>query len=125
VPDWPGYLKLATAILGAIPVCILVNILIERVAYRRLRNAPASPPDYRHRRVHPAANLAMMIWTRNPCLPATAVDRPHQYRRRRDFTDAVLLLALAALSMGGLVLLVEKPHGPRHARHAENPAWAA
>src|SRR5471030_1309197 len=44
VPDWPGYLKLATAILGAIPVCILVNILIERVAYRRLRNAPRLAP---------------------------------------------------------------------------------
>src|SRR3954463_8504772 len=39
-PDMPGYIKLAIAIGGAIPVCMAVNILIERVAYRRLRNAP-------------------------------------------------------------------------------------
>ena len=41
-PDLPGIVKLLLAIVGAIPVCVAVNILIERVAYRRLRNAPRS-----------------------------------------------------------------------------------
>ena len=36
-PDLPGVVKLIIAILGAIPVCIVVNVVIERVAYRRLR----------------------------------------------------------------------------------------
>src|SRR6478672_2711161 len=43
-PDLPGIVKLLIAIVGAIPVCIIVNIVIERVAYRRLRNAPRLAP---------------------------------------------------------------------------------
>src|SRR5690606_21994573 len=43
-PGLPGYFQLALAILGAIPVAMLVNVLIERVAYRRLRNAPRLAP---------------------------------------------------------------------------------
>jgi branched-chain amino acid transport system permease protein len=43
-PDLPGIVKLGIAIVGAIPVCILVNVIIERVAYRRLRNAPRLAP---------------------------------------------------------------------------------
>src|SRR5258706_2122550 len=39
-PDMYGMLKLLIAIAGAVPICMLVNIIIERVAYRRLRNAP-------------------------------------------------------------------------------------
>ena len=38
-PDLPGIVQLAIAIVGAIPVCIGVSIVIERIAYRRLRNA--------------------------------------------------------------------------------------
>src|SRR3954466_11788661 len=38
-PGLPGGVKLAIAIIGAIPVCVILNIVIERVAYRRLRNA--------------------------------------------------------------------------------------
>ena len=34
-PDLPGMVQLIIAILGAIPVCIAVNVLIERVAYRK------------------------------------------------------------------------------------------
>ena len=40
-PGLPGIVKLGIAILGAIPVCVAVNLLIERIAYRRLRNAPS------------------------------------------------------------------------------------
>src|SRR3954464_4115337 len=39
-PGLPGYAALTIAIIGAIPACMLVNIIVERVAYRRLRNAP-------------------------------------------------------------------------------------
>src|ERR1043166_7713260 len=44
VPDLPGMTKLLIAMAGAIPVCMLVNVIIERVAYRRLRNAPRLAP---------------------------------------------------------------------------------
>src|SRR5438094_2415214 len=43
-PGMSGWLQLAIAILGAIPVAMLVNVLIERIAYRRLRNAPRLAP---------------------------------------------------------------------------------
>src|SRR5688500_8221902 len=43
-PGLPGYVQLVVAILGAIPVCVLVNIAIERIAYRPLRNAPRLAP---------------------------------------------------------------------------------
>src|SRR4029434_7330650 len=38
--DAPGWLLLAIGVLAAIPVCITVSLIIERVAYRPLRNAP-------------------------------------------------------------------------------------
>ena len=66
-PDLPGYVKLAIAIGGAIPVCIVVNILIERVAYRRLRNAPRLAPLITAIGASIVLQqLAMMIWSRNP-----------------------------------------------------------
>src|SRR4051812_13490724 len=66
-PDMPGYIKLAIAIGGAIPVCMAVNILIERVAYRRLRNAPRLAPLITAIGVSILLQtFAMMIWTRNP-----------------------------------------------------------
>lgn len=66
-PDLPGYVKLAIAIGGAIPVCMLVNIIIERVAYRRLRNAPRLAPLITAIGVSILLQtFAMMIWTRNP-----------------------------------------------------------
>src|SRR5438874_7173154 len=43
-PGLPGIVKLIIAIVGAIPVCAAVNMLIERVAYRKLRNAPRLAP---------------------------------------------------------------------------------
>ena len=66
-PDMPGYLQLGIAILGAIPVCMAVNVLIERVAYRRLRNAPRLAPLITAIGVSILLQtFAMMIWGRNP-----------------------------------------------------------
>src|SRR4029078_10660408 len=39
-PGLPGVMQLGIAIVGGIPVCVLVNLIIERVSYRPLRNAP-------------------------------------------------------------------------------------
>ncbi|NQE31680.1 ABC transporter permease, partial [Herbaspirillum seropedicae] len=35
-PGLPGIVQLVIAIVGAIPVCIVVSLLIERIAYRPL-----------------------------------------------------------------------------------------
>src|SRR6478736_4197606 len=66
-PGLPGVLKLIIAIVCAVPVCIVVNIIIERVAYRRLRNAPRLAPLITAIGVSILLQtFAMMLWGRNP-----------------------------------------------------------
>src|SRR3954469_14177881 len=66
-PGLPGVVKLIIAILGAIPVCVIVNILIERVAYRRRRNAPRLAPLITAIGVSILLQtIAMMVGGRNP-----------------------------------------------------------
>src|SRR5258708_24855811 len=67
MPGLPGYIDLFIAIAGAVPVCMLVNIIIERVAYRRLRNAPRLAPLITAIGVTlPLHTFPMMIWGRSP-----------------------------------------------------------
>ena len=126
-PDLPGYVKLAIAIAGAIPVCMLVNIIIERVAYRRLRNAPRLAPLITAIGVSILLQtFAMMIWGRNPLpFPQLLSSEPIMLGGALISQTQVLLLVLAAASMGALVLLVEKTKMGRAMRAtAENPRVA-
>src|ERR1700739_1145700 len=66
-PDLPGVVKIIIAIAGSIPVCIAVNVLIERVAYRRLRNAPRLAPLITAIGVSQLLQIsAELIWGRSP-----------------------------------------------------------
>ncbi|MYM93633.1 branched-chain amino acid ABC transporter permease [Duganella vulcania] len=126
-PDLPGYVKLAIAIAGAIPVCMAVNVLIERVAYRRLRNAPRLAPLITAIGVSILLQtFAMMIWDRNPLpFPQLLSSESVKVGGALITQTQVLLLALAVLSMTGLVLLVEKTKMGRAMRAtAENPRVA-
>eukprot|EP01030_Chromulinospumella_sphaerica_P010662 gene10662-10471_t len=126
-PDLPGYVKLAISIAGAIPVCMLVNVLIERVAYRRLRNAPRLAPLITAIGVSILLQtVAMMIWSRNPlAFPQLLPSEPIMIGGALISQTQILLLVLAALSMVGLVLLVEKTKMGRAMRAtAENPRVA-
>jgi branched-chain amino acid transport system permease protein len=126
-PDLPGIVKLFIAILGAIPICIGVNILIERVAYRRLRNAPRLAPLITAIGVsYLLQTFAMMIWGRNPLpFPQVMPNEPIQILGALISPTQVMLLILAAVSMVGLVLLVEKTKMGRAMRAtAENPRIA-
>jgi len=126
-PDLPGYVKLAIAIGGAIPVCMVVNILIERVAYRRLRNAPRLAPLITAIGVSTLLNtFAMMIWGRNPLsFPQLLSTDSVAIGGALISPTQILLLALALISMTGLVLLVEKTKMGRAMRAtAENPRVA-
>lgn len=126
-PGLPGVVKLTLAILGAIPVCVIVNIGIERIAYRRLRNAPRLAPLITAIGVSILLQtLAMMIWGRSP-LPFPQVMPEHSFNLFGALITPtqVMLLALAAVSMGALVLLVEKTRIGRAMRAtAENPRIA-
>jgi branched-chain amino acid transport system permease protein len=126
-PDLPGVVKLLLAIVGAIPVCVAVNILIERVAYRRLRNAPRLAPLITAIGVSILLQtFAMMIWGRNPLpFPDVMPSEPIHILSALISRTQVMLLVLAALSMAGLVLLVEKTRMGRAMRAtAENPRIA-
>lgn len=126
-PNLPGIVKLIIAILGAIPVCVAVNLLIERVAYRRLRNAPRLAPLITAIGVSILLQtFAMMIWGRNPLpFPQVMPNEPIQIFGALISPTQVMLLVLAAGSMAGLVLLVEKTKMGRAMRAtAENPRVA-
>ncbi|AKU24180.1 MULTISPECIES: branched-chain amino acid ABC transporter permease [Telluria group] len=126
-PGLPGYVQLAIAIIGAIPACMLVNILIERIAYRRLRNAPRLAPLITAIGVSILLQtFAMMIWKRNPLpFPQVLPTEPIMIGGAVISQTQVLLLVLATLSMVGLVLLVEKTRMGRAMRAvAENPRVA-
>lgn len=126
-PGLPGYVQLAIAILGAIPVCALVNVLIERVAYRRLRNAPRLAPLITAIGVSILLQtIAMMIWGRSPLpFPQLLSSEPIVVAGAMISQTQVLLLVLAAVAMFGLVMLVERTRLGRAMRAvAENPRVA-
>jgi branched-chain amino acid transport system permease protein len=126
-PELPGVVKLAIAILGAIPVCVMVNVVIERVAYRRLRNAPRLAPLITAIGVSILLQtFAMLIWGRSPIpFPPVMPSEPFHVFGALISPTQVMLLALAVTAMTLLVLLVEKTKMGRAMRAtAENPRVA-
>ncbi len=127
-PELPGFLALMLAITGAIPVCVIVSVLIERVAYRRLRDAPRLAPLITAIGISILLQtLAMMIWGRNPLpFPQVLSSDPLHVMGALITPTQVLLLLLAAISMMALSLLVERTRMGRAMRAvAENPRVAA
>jgi len=126
-PALPGYADLAIAIAVAVPACMLVNVIIERVAYRRLRNAPRLAPLITAIGVSILLQtFAMMIWGRSPLpFPQLLSGDPIHIGGALISPTQVLLLVLAALAMFALVFLVERTRLGRAMRAvAENPRVA-
>ena len=126
-PSLPGIVKLIIALIGAIPACVLVNIIIERVAYRRLRNAPRLAPLITAIGVSILLQtFAMMIWGRSP-IPFPQVMPPESFNIGGALISQtqILLLVLATISMIVLALLIERTRMGRAMRAvAENPRVA-
>ena len=128
VPDLPGSVQMLLAVLGAIPVCIIISILIERIAYRRLRNAPRLAPLITAIGMSILLQtLAMMIWGRNPLpFPQLLASEPFHIGQALLTPTQLVLLISAAVSMCTLVVLIEKTKLGRSMRAvAENPRVAA
>lgn len=126
-PDMPGIFKLVIAIAAAIPVCVIVNVLIERVAYRRLRNAPRLAPLITAIGIGILLQtFAMMIWGRSPLpFPQVMSSEPIHIGGALISQTQVMLLALAVIAMLGLVFLIEKTKMGRAMRAtSENPRVA-
>lgn len=126
-PGLPGIVKLIIAIGGAVPVCMAVNVLIERIAYRRLRNAPRLAPLITAIGVSTLLQtFAMLIWGRSPLpFPQILSSDPIHLGGAVISQTQILLLGLALMAMVGLVILVEKTKMGRAMRAtAENPRVA-
>jgi branched-chain amino acid transport system permease protein len=126
-PDLPGIVKLTIAIGGAIPVCVIVNIVIERVAYRPLRNAPRLAPLITAIGVSMLLQtFAMKFWGRSPLpFPPTLSADPINIGGALISPTQIMLLGLATACMAALVWMVEKTKIGRAMRAtAENPRVA-
>jgi branched-chain amino acid transport system permease protein len=123
----PLPIVLIIAVLAAIPVCILLSLFIERVAYRPLRNAPRLAPLITAIGVSIVIQtLAMMIWKPNPIIfPDLLPTTPIMLGEVVMAPKQLLILFVSALMMVGLIILVNKTRLGRAMRAtAENPRIA-
>lgn len=131
-PQLPDLCVLVLATLVAMAVCGLLAMLIERVAYRKLRNAPRLAPLISGIGVSLLLQtVAMLIWSRNPLmfpqlLPMTPVQVTAGPAGAVTNVTALVTIAVALLVMAGLWLLVERTRMGRSMRAvAENPQIAS
>ncbi|MCB1927755.1 MAG: branched-chain amino acid ABC transporter permease [Rhodocyclaceae bacterium] len=110
-PDLPPLLLLAAGLLVAIPTCMTVAFLMERLAYRRLRGAPRLAPLITAIGVSfLLQTLAMIVWGRNyhtfPQLISTTPLQPIDGVFISPVQISIILVS--ALLMFALVTLVNR-----------------
>jgi branched-chain amino acid transport system permease protein len=118
---------LVIAIACAIPVCVILSLVIERVAYRPLRNAPKLAPLITAIGLSIVIQtLAMIIWKPNPIVfPDLLPTKPIEIGPALLAPKQMLILVVSAVLMIGLLLLVNRTKLGRAMRAtAENPRIA-
>jgi len=123
----PGPMLLLAALAAAIPVCVLLSLFIERVAYRPLRNAPRLAPLITAIGVSIVIQtVAMIVWKPNPIVfPDLLPTDPVHIFGAILAPKQILILVVAAVMMVGLMLLVNRTKLGRAMRAtAENPRIA-
>ena len=128
MPGTPGWLILLCAMLVACVVASVLNFVIEKVAYRPLRNSPKLAPLITAIGMSILLQtLAMIIWKPNfkpypNLLPAV----PYNVGGAVITTTQILILALTAVSLAILMWVVNRTRLGRAMRAtAENPRVAA
>jgi branched-chain amino acid transport system permease protein len=128
LPGLPGWGLLVIGMLAAIPVCVIVSLIIERVAYRPLRNAPRLAPLITAIGVSILLQtLAMIVWGRNHLTyPQLLSSDPIALGPATVTSTKLLVIALSAVIMVALLLLVQRTRLGRAMRAtAENPRVAS
>ncbi len=123
----PGWVMLVLALMAAIVVCAILSVLIERLAYRPLRNAPRLSPLITAIGISIVLQtLGMIIWSPNPqVFPDLLPTDPIQIGGAILAPKQLLILGVSATMMAGLMLLVNKTRLGRAMRAtAENPRIA-
>jgi branched-chain amino acid transport system permease protein len=123
----PGPLVVLVGLAVAVLVCMALGFTIERIAYRPLRNAPRLAPLITAIGVSIVLQqLAMLIWGRSyHAVPALLPDAAHEVFGASITELQLIIIAVAALTMAGLMLLVNRTRLGRAMRAtAESPAIA-
>ena len=108
----PPLVILGIATLVAIPVCVIVGYLLERVAYRPLRRAPRLAPLITAIGLSIVLqHVALIIWSRNPLpYPQVIATVPYHLTSHPDgatITNVQIgIIGLSLVMMAGLLLLV-------------------
>lgn len=123
----PGPLILGIGVLTATPACMAVGYLVERIAYRPLRNAPRLAPLITAIGVSILLqNLAMMLWGREylsfpQILPAQTM----AVGGASISTIQLVIVASSCIMMAGLSWLIRKTRlGNAMRATAQNPEVA-
>ena len=127
-PGVPGWFILLGALLAAIPVCVTLSLVIERVAYRPLRNAPRLAPLITAIGVSIVIQtIAMLVWGRNfLTYPQLVSNNPINVFGATVTQTKIAVISLSAIVMIGLMLLVNRTRLGRAMRAtAENPRVAS
>jgi len=123
----PGWLLLIVSLLAAIVVCSLLNFTIEKVAYRPLRNAPRLAPLITAMGMSLLLQtLAMIVWKPNyKPYPILLPSEPFDVFGAVINVTQIIILVVTAVTLGGLMYLVNKTKLGRAMRAtAENPRVA-
>jgi branched-chain amino acid transport system permease protein len=119
----PPYLVFMLAFLLAALVCMALSVIIERIAYRPLRNAPRLAPLITAIGVSIILQqLAMMLWGRNYHAMPQLLPEPHAFALggvQITVIQIVIMRRCRAVLMAALLVLADHAHaaGPCHARH--------
>ena len=127
-PLLPGWLVLLLALLVACVVAAVLNWLIEKLAYRPLRNSPKLAPLITAMGVSILLQtVAMMVWTPNyKTYPTLLSAVPIEVGGAVISPTQVMILVVTALCLAGLTWLVNATSLGRAMRAtAENPRVAA
>ncbi len=126
-PDWPGYVILLIALVVACGVAAVLNFIIEKIAYRPLRNSPKLAPLITAIGMSILLQtLAMIIWKPNfKSYPTLLPSEPFNILGAVITPTQVMILVFTAVSLALLTWLVNFTKLGRAMRAtAENPRVA-
>ena len=127
---WPGWVLLLISLLAATVACAALNFVIEKLAYRPLRNAPRLAPLITAMGMRLLLQtLAMILWKPNPKpFPQLLPDDVLSLWEDGPVISVtqILILVVTVLVLAGLLWLVNRTKLGRAMRAtAENPRVAA
>ncbi len=104
----PAFVIVLAGVLAALPACMLLGYLLERVTYRPLRHAPRLAPLITAIGMSIVLqHLALMAWGRNPlAFPQIVDNRVFAIGGAAISSVQIFIIALSLLMMAGLVLFV-------------------